>query len=148
MIYIFLDIDWVLNNAHNSNYYGIDVDPLNIHYFNKLLEELKNLQLEYKIIITSDWKNYPLELNDLFNSFIDSNYSDTTKLKEGIQKPIDKILVREFEIKEYLKKIKDCNFEYIIIDDFDLKFDKLIKTDYESWFCKEHIIQFLNKLSF
>jgi len=137
MIYIFLDIDGVLNNNSNQSYYGMDVDPINLHHFNNFLEELKKINLDFKIIVTSDWKDYPKDLDFLFNSFINEFYTDTTKI-ENIEKPIDKVRRREFEIKKYLEKIKDLDFKYIIIDDFPLEFDNLIKTNYDTGFLLEH----------
>lgn len=110
--YLFLDIDGVLNNRNYKEstspltYPCSAFDPKNIAIFNKLLEDIPDLQ----VIISSSWRTD----NNLQNIF------DNAEIKchiQGITPFMTCGYSRGDEIKEWLRTCPSKDYTYVILDD-------------------------------
>lgn len=110
---IFLDIDGVLNSAHNW--------PEN-HLSQSLTDNLKHIVIKTgaKIVLSSSWKNFFNDdltpLNKLGTALIEHFAKNDLTLHAKTPSPYGKYTMeRGFEIKTYLKN-HPCN-NYVVIDD-------------------------------
>jgi len=158
-ITIVLDIDWVLNNSHNSTdrQTWMDIDLYNIWIFKKFLNILEKNNIDFKIVFTSDWRLdeymnqnqakmmsifYEIPTFDLYTKDFKSNFSTLLQRKYEI--------IRETEILNFIKE--NNIFENIlVIDDMSLKFENenitFIKTSMNYGFDKDILEKILNSLN-
>ena len=153
---VFLDIDGVLtsNRVHYSGIYEYDMwhqfDPIAIQFFNKIHD-----RYPVEFVLISTWKNY-LRNDDkniehwiraaFANSGFRGDFSELWKTDPDnlwINKP--RPYDRSHEIRDYLEEYATDIKDYIIFDDNDYNFEKvlgkkrLVKTDPENGLLYKHM---------
>lgn len=146
-VYIFLDIDGVLNNEQYTlercekynialSLHYVPFDPDNLQNLYLLCSKLKDVGYTYEIILSSSWRlgEIPTEIVNVRLSEYGLQIKDKTPNLFG---------ERGIEIEKYLSEHNDY-VDMIILDDedFDIK-DKypknIIKTDYKYGFNKDSL---------
>lgn len=144
VIYVFLDIDGVLNNLNylkecysrhgkSMSFYHMPFDPKSLLQLMYLVQELQDNSNEVKVVLSSTWR-----LGDIDKEVVNSRLAEYGLRIDDVTPWLSSD--RGLEIKEYLK-----NKEYkdiIILDDdsFDIINyypDRLINTKYESGFTEK-----------
>ncbi|SEB04366.1 hypothetical protein SAMN02910384_03190 [Pseudobutyrivibrio sp. ACV-2] len=121
MLYVFLDVDGVLNNAHTK---GIRnklwwLDDENIAVFTEFIEECwkKYGRENTRIILTSSWRRNNFSSHyDGIEKFLRERLSKNNLTIYDETESID-VWARGYEIADYLLRHKDDVSHYVVIDD-------------------------------
>lgn len=127
-VYIFLDIDGVLNNTNVNNFSLSRVYHNNMAAFNRLLELLKD-HFNYRytsIVISSAWR-YMMKRQNItlegFENMLKSHGMNGSFKVVGRTCWDEEIPLREMQITNYLHKQTPLGRLWIVLDDMDLKFN-------------------------
>lgn len=143
MLYVFLDVDGVLNVKTGEPGYK-DVSMFTVRRFVEALEDYEDV----KIVLTSEWRKWFL-LPDYCEGYLKSLQNYLRKYGLEVYDKTEKIdyATRELEIQSYVKKKNIKN--YIILDDqrqlysFDNK--ELYLVDGKMGFTKDDVEKFQRK---
>lgn len=143
MLYVFLDVDGVLNVKTGEPGYK-DVSMYTVRRFVEALEGYEDV----KIVLTSEWRKWFL-LPDYCEGYLKSLQNYLRKYGLEVYDKTEKIdyATRELEIQSYVKKKKIKN--YIILDDqkhqFSFDNKELYLVDGKTGFTKDDVEKFQKK---
>ena len=144
MLYVFLDVDGVLNVKTNE---GCGIKDVSMFCVRRLVEALEDYT-DVHIVLTSEWRKW-FHLTDYCDSYLKSLQRYLRKYDLEICDKTNDVeyATRELQIKQYIKKNRIKNF--IILDDekyhyaFDTK--ELYLVDSRIGFSKQDVEKFKRK---
>ncbi|MGM9877295.1 MAG: HAD domain-containing protein [Bacilli bacterium] len=135
---LFLDYDGVIN-IEPDNFSGYFENPEAIYFINKLC-----IENDFKIVVTSSWKNHPQYVDFLHDAGLDSKVEIIGCTEMSFKS-------REYEIKQFLNEHPGIG-KYLIIDDADFSPEMnnhLVQTAFKIGFNKvkyQEAIEKINKM--
>ena len=150
LVFIFLDVDGVLNNenyivkCYNKHHKPMSMnhvpfDPKCLNNLMILVQQIQQLDYDVNIILSSTWR-----LNEIDYNIVDARLAEYGLSLNGKTSYIDGI--RGMEIKDFLQD--KCYTNFIILDDdiFDIQDyfpNNLVKTDFKTGLTKHNVKQAL-----